>query len=145
MSQGSRPWFLTGLTGSCGRGFPVKLERCRSGRTGTTGNRVGEQSSRGFESRPLRHASFPIASIPPLSFSFPESPRHSLISTRPLVVPDGFDAVFGAPILTFPRHGGRDYLSPLFGGELEWAWTQIRQFHLDAVLKRSTQFLQHRY
>ena len=43
------------ISGSCGRDYPVKLERCRSGRTGTTGNRVGEQSSRGFESRPLRH------------------------------------------------------------------------------------------
>ena len=30
-------------------------ERCWSGRTGATGNRVGEQSSRGFESHPLRH------------------------------------------------------------------------------------------
>ncbi len=29
-------------------------ERCRSGRTGATGNRVGAQASRGFESRPLR-------------------------------------------------------------------------------------------
>ena len=29
-------------------------ERCWSGRTGATGNRVGEQSSRGFESHPLR-------------------------------------------------------------------------------------------
>ena len=29
-------------------------ERCWSGRTGATGNRVGEKSSRGFESHPLR-------------------------------------------------------------------------------------------
>ena len=30
-------------------------ERCQSGRMGATGNRVGVNASRGFESRPLRH------------------------------------------------------------------------------------------
>ena len=35
------------------------MERCRSGRTGATGNRVGVQASRGFESRPLRHYDIP--------------------------------------------------------------------------------------
>ena len=33
-------------------------ERCRSGRTGTTGNRVGAYASRGFESLSLRQFLF---------------------------------------------------------------------------------------
>ncbi len=95
-------------------------ERCWSGRTGATGNRVGEQSSRGFESHPLRFMPpSRIIQLGPVRLDLP-SGTVALSSSQPRV-----NTPLTARAAGFRRRLGVGRLDMASFAEREKAWTVI--------------------